>query len=233
VPRFKAMPNLKLELNGWEYASQVSWFEINHRVKPLGDVRVRQAMSHAIDRNFIRDRLWFGIGKVATGPIASTTRFYDPAVAKLQAYDPGAAMQLLDAAGYKPDASGVRFRIKHLALPYGEVWMRLSEYFRASMKKVGIEVTLESTDAGAWARRIGDWDYDTSTNFLSQYGDPTLGVERSYVSRRSRSPTPAATATRRWMHCSQRRATRPIPRCGKRHSPTCRRSCATRSRRSG
>jgi peptide/nickel transport system substrate-binding protein len=103
-------------------------------------------------------------------------------VAKLQAYDPGAAMQLLDAAGYKPDASGVRFRIKHLALPYGEVWMRLSEYFRASMKKVGIEVTLESTDAGAWARRIGDWDYDTSTNFLSQYGDPTLGVERSYVS---------------------------------------------------
>jgi len=182
VPRFKAMPNLTVELNGWEYASQVSWFEINHRVKPLGDVRVRQAMSHAIDRNFIRDRLWFGIGKVATGPIASTTKFYDPAVARLQAYDPGKAMQLLDAAGLKPNAKGVRFTIKQLALPYGEVWVRLSEYFRTAMQKVGIEVTLETTDAGAWARRIGDWDYETSTNFLSQYGDPTLGVERSYVS---------------------------------------------------
>jgi len=43
-------------------------------------------------------------------------------------------------------------------------------------------VVLETTDAGAWAKRIGDWDYETSTNFLSQFGDPTLGVERSYVS---------------------------------------------------
>jgi peptide/nickel transport system substrate-binding protein len=181
VPRFRAMPNLEVELNGWEYASQLSWIEINHRVKPLDDVRVRQAISYAIDRNFIRDRLWFGIGKVATGPVASTTKFYDPTVAKLQPHDPRIAMQLLDAAGLKPDAKGVRFTIKQLALPYGEVWMRLAEYFRTSLRQVGIEVVLETTDAGAWARRIGDWDYETSTNFLSQYGDPTLGVERSYV----------------------------------------------------
>jgi peptide/nickel transport system substrate-binding protein len=182
VPRFKKQANLELELKGWEYASQLSWFEINHRVAPLGDPRVRQAMSHAIDRKFILEKLWFGIGKVATGPIVSTTRFYDPSVAKLQAYDPNKAKQLLDAAGLKPNAKGVRFTIKHIPLPYGEVWTRLSEYFRASMQKVGIEVVLETVDAGAWAQRIGNWDYETSTNFLSQFGDPTLGVERSYVS---------------------------------------------------
>jgi peptide/nickel transport system substrate-binding protein len=182
VPRFKAMPNLQVELNGWEYSSPLSWIEINHRVKPLDDVRVRQAISHAIDRNFILNKLWFGIGKVATGPICSTTKFYDPAVAKLQAHDPAKAKELLDAAGLKPDSKGVRFTIKQLSLPYGEVWMRLSEYFRTALRQVGIEVVLETTDAGAWAKRIGDWDYETSTNFLSQYGDPTLGVERSYVS---------------------------------------------------
>src|SRR5713226_7325832 len=87
VPRFRALPNLEVELKGWEYASQLSWIEINHRVKPLGDVRVRQAINLAIDRNFIRDRLWFGIGKQATGPICSTTKFYDPAVAKLPGHD--------------------------------------------------------------------------------------------------------------------------------------------------
>jgi peptide/nickel transport system substrate-binding protein len=182
IPRFKAKPNLEVELHGWEYASQLSWIEINHRVKPLDDIRVRQAISHALDRNFILNKLWFGIGKVATGPIASTTRFYDPKVAKLQAYDPNKAKALLDAAGLKPNAKGVRFTIKQLALPYGEVWTRLSEYFRTALGHVGIEVVLETTDAGAWAKRIGDWDYETSTNFLSQFGDPTLGVERSYVS---------------------------------------------------
>lgn len=181
VPRFREMANLEVETKGWEYFSPLSWIETNHRVKPLGDVRVRQAMSHAIDRNFITNRLWFGIGKPATSPVASTTRFWDPS-SKLQAHDPKKAMELLDAAGYKPDAKGVRFSIRHLVLPYGEVWSRLAEYFRTAMRQVGIEVTLESTDAGGWARRIADWDYDTSVNFVYQYGDPTLGVERTYVS---------------------------------------------------
>ena len=68
VPRFRAMPNLETELQGWEYASQISWIEVNHRVKPLDDVRVRQAISHALDRNFILGKLWFGIGKAGHRP---------------------------------------------------------------------------------------------------------------------------------------------------------------------
>jgi len=181
VPRFREQANLDVTTKGWEYFSPLMWLELNHRVKPLDDIRVRQAISHAIDRDFVLRRLWFGVGKVATSPVASTTRFYDPA-SKLQTYDPKAAAALLDAAGLKPDSRGIRFSIKHLTLPYGEVWTRLAEYLRTSLKAVGIEVTLESSDAGGWARRIADWDYDTTVNFLYQYGDPTLGVERTYVS---------------------------------------------------
>ncbi|MBL8671543.1 MAG: ABC transporter substrate-binding protein [Alphaproteobacteria bacterium] len=181
VPRFRAMPNMEVTSRGWEYFAPLSWIEINHRVKPLDDPRVRQAMSHAIDRKFILDRLWFGVGKAATSPIASGTRFHDPSV-KLQAFDPRAASGLLDAAGLKPGADGVRFSVRHLPLPYGEVWARLSEYLRTAMRQVGIELKLEASDAGSWARRIGDWDYDTSITYLNQFGDPTLGVERSYVS---------------------------------------------------
>jgi peptide/nickel transport system substrate-binding protein len=181
VPRFQQQPNLSVSAKGWELFSPLSWLEINHRVKPLDDVRVRRAISHALDREFILRRLWFGIGKVATGPIASTTRFFDPSV-RLEKHDPKAAMALLDEAGLKPNAQGVRFSIRHLSLPYGEVWTRLGEYVRTALKGVGIEVVLDSTDAGGWARRVADWDYDTTINFLYQFGDPTLGVERTYVS---------------------------------------------------
>jgi peptide/nickel transport system substrate-binding protein len=181
VPRLRELPNLSVETKGWEYFSPLMWIEINNRVKPMDDPRVRNAMSMAMDRDFILKRLWFGIGKIATSPVASTTRFYDPA-SKLAPHDVKAASALLDEAGVKPGPDGVRFKIRHLVLPYGEIWSRLSEYFRASMKQIGIEVTLESTDPGGWARRISDWDYDTSVNFLYQYGDPTLGVERTYVS---------------------------------------------------
>jgi peptide/nickel transport system substrate-binding protein len=157
------------------------WVEINHRTKPLDDVRVRQAISMALDRDFILKRLWFGIGKVATSPVASTTRFHDPNVS-LAPYDVAKANALLDEAGLKPDANGVRFKLKHLTIPYGEVYARLAEYIRASWKKIGIEVTLETTDTGGWAQRVANWDYDTTVNFEYQYGDPTLGVERTYVS---------------------------------------------------
>lgn len=181
VPRFQAQPNLVVETGGWEYFAPLMWLELNHRVKPLDDVRVRQAISLALDRDFIVKRLWFGIGKPATGPVASATRYYDKALPPL-AHDVKKATALLDEAGLKPGADGVRFKLRHLVLPYGEVWSRLSEYLRASLKTVGIELVLESTDTGGWARRISDWDYDTSINYLYQYGDPTLGVERTYVS---------------------------------------------------
>lgn len=181
VPQLRARPNLNVETKGWEYMSPLSWMEINHRVGPLGDARVRRAMSMAIDRNFIVNRLWFGVGKAATGPISSTTRFYDPNV-KIAGFNIREANALLDAAGLRPNAQGIRATLKHLVLPYGEIWTRLSEYLRQSMRQIGIQLELESTDAGAWARRIGAWEYETSINFLYQLGDPTLGVERSYIS---------------------------------------------------
>ena len=181
VPRFKEQPNLDMTTKGWELFSPLMWLELNHRTKPLDDVRVRQAISHAIDRDFVLRRLWFGVGKVATGPVASTTRFHEAGL-QLPGYDPKAAAKLLDEAGLKPNAQGIRFTLRHLTLPYGEVWARLAEYFRTALKQVGIEVTLEASDAGGWARRVAEWDYDTTVNFLYQYGDPTLGVERTYVS---------------------------------------------------
>lgn len=93
-----------------------------------------------------------------------------------------AANQLLDAAGLRPNAQGIRATLKHIPLPYGEIWTRLSEYLRQSMRQIGIQLDMESVDAGSWARRIGNWEYETSVNFVYQYGDPTLGVERTYVS---------------------------------------------------
>jgi peptide/nickel transport system substrate-binding protein len=181
VPRFRAEPNLEVQTAGWELFSPVMWIEVNHRSAPLGDVRVRRAMSMAVDRNFILNRLWFGIGKIATSPIASTTAFHDPSV-RLPGFDVAAANRLLDEAGHPRRADGSRFELKYMQLPYGEIWTRLGEYLRQAFNNVGIRLVFESVDAGAWARKVAQWDYDLTLNFLYQFGDPTLGVERTYVS---------------------------------------------------
>lgn len=181
VPQMRARPNLEVQTTGWEYMGPLMWMDFNHRVKPLDDVRVRRALTMAVNRDFIAQRLWFGIGKPATGPFHSATRFYD-ASAKAPAYNVEAAKKLLDEAGLKPNGQGVRFTIKHLSLPYGEVFTRLGEFLRQSFRQVGVELQLESVDVGTWSQRTANWEFDTTINYLYQYGDPTLGVERSYVS---------------------------------------------------
>ncbi len=181
VPRLKALPNLTMTTKGYEFFAPIAWLELNHRVKPLDDRRFRQALLYAVDRQFIRDKLWFGLGRVPTGPIASVTKFYEPDVPKY-AYDPAKAKALLDEMGLEPDAKGVRTRLKLLVMPYGETWTRLGEYLKQALAKVGIAITLETTDAAGWAQRVSNWDYEMTMDFTYQYGDPALGVSRTYVS---------------------------------------------------
>jgi peptide/nickel transport system substrate-binding protein len=181
IGRLKAMPHLAVETKGWEWGAPISWMTFNQRRKPFDDKRFRKAVMYALDRNFIKDTIFFGLAKVATGPIHSSSPFYDPNVPKYE-YDPKKAEALLDEMGLKRDANGVRASIKLLGLPYGEVWSRFNEYVKQALKRVGIEVTIESTDVAGWGDRIRNWDFDLAVTYLTTLSDPVLGVARSYIS---------------------------------------------------
>lgn len=181
VPRLAALPHLNLIKKGYEFVAPLSWIEINGREAPLNDKRFRQALMYALDREFIRDKIWFGLGRVATGPINSVTTGYEPDVHKY-GYDPEKAKALLDEMGLKPNGDGVRAEITFTPMPYGETWSRLAEYIKQSWGKVGVNVTLKSTDVAGWVQKVSNWDYQTTTDFVYQYGDPSLGVARTYVS---------------------------------------------------
>ena len=189
VARFKANANFETTNQGYEFLGPLAWIEFNNRIKPMDDKRFRQAVMYALDRNFIRDRIWFGQAKVATGPVSSTTRFYEPAV-KLYPTDPKRAEALLDEMGLTKDKDGVRATVKLLGLPYGETWNRLNEYIKQSLGKVGIKVVVESTDAAGWTQRLANWDFEMLVSYLTQYGDPALGVARTYISSNIKKGVP-------------------------------------------
>ena len=71
----------------------------NMRDSVLKDVRVRQAIGHAIDRQAIVDYLRRGLATVADGMLPPTNWAYEPDVLVLD-YDPERAKALLDEAGY-------------------------------------------------------------------------------------------------------------------------------------
>ena len=189
VTRFKTKPLFEVTNDGYEFLSPLAWIEFNTRAKPMSDKRFRQAVMYALDRDFIRDKIWFGHAKVATGPVSSATRFYDGAVQKY-ALDLKKSEALLDEMGLAKDKDGVRATVKLLGLPYGETWNRLNEYVRQSLAKVGLKVVIESTDPAGWTQRLANWDFEMLVSYLTQYGDPALGVARTYISSNIKKGVP-------------------------------------------
>ncbi len=175
VPRVSKLPNTCVTGEGWEFFSPLAWMWLNNRNPILANKKVRQAIMYAVDREFAKDVIWNGLGKVATGPSASTIKFYTDDVPKYP-YDPAKAKALLKEAGYK----GEKLRI--MPLPYGETWQRWGEAVKQNLVDVGFNIETIATDVPGSNQRNSEWDFDISFTYLYQYGDPALGVARNYIS---------------------------------------------------
>jgi ABC-type transport system substrate-binding protein len=147
------------------------WYvALNTTRGPLKDVRVRQALNHAIDVHTILDKLLGGRGQLAAGVIPPTL---DGADTKREpyAYDPAAAKKLLADAGY---AKG--FDIE-LWLPQDPTFARVAESIQSYLAAVGVRAKIvqrESASAREASRNgqtdmfVKDWyaDYPDAENFL-------------------------------------------------------------------
>ncbi|MCW5233608.1 ABC transporter substrate-binding protein [Verminephrobacter eiseniae] len=177
VKRLRAIPGVDYTTRGWELFSPLAYIMLNQRKPPFDNLKVRQAVMHALNRQLIVDNIFFGQGKPATGPFASATRFYERDTPVFE-FSLKKARALIKESGVEVG----RYPVKILALPYGANWERLDEYVRQMLEGLGLKVSIESTDAGGWAGRAGNWDFDISANYTFQFGDPALGVERLYRS---------------------------------------------------
>ncbi|RVU19410.1 ABC transporter substrate-binding protein [Methylobacterium oryzihabitans] len=175
VPRLSKAKGACMTTKGWEFFGPLSWLWLNNRQGPTANKAFRQAVMYALDRDFARDVVWNGLGKVAVGPSSSSTRYYNAKLAKYS-FDPAKAKALVKESGYKGET------VRLLPLPYGETWQRWAEAVKQNLEDVGIKVELVATDVPGWNQKTSEWDYDIAFSYLYQYGDPALGVARNYVS---------------------------------------------------
>src|SRR5207249_6899860 len=78
---------------------------LNLRDPVLNNLRVRQAISYAIDRKAIVEYLRRGLAKSAVGILPPVSWAFEPNVATFN-YDPARAIALLDEAGYRDPEIG-------------------------------------------------------------------------------------------------------------------------------
>ena len=180
INRLKKNDDLVVTSEGYAAVGPINWLAFNHNHDILKNKAVRQAISFAIDRDFIVNALHAGASTRATGPIANSSPYYSGAV---EAYDVNLAKakRLLDQAGY---TGNPRFELTIDYIPgFDEMQKTVAEYLRTQLKKVGIAVKLRaSPDFPTWAKLVGGHDFDLSMDIVFNWGDPVIGVHRTYLS---------------------------------------------------
>jgi peptide/nickel transport system substrate-binding protein len=108
VKRLEQDPNLQVKAFP---GSNVALLTINTSSPPLDNVKVRQALAYAINRESLIKSLLLGFGKIAHSIIPEESWSYSPG--QTYSYDPARAKQLLDEAGFRdPDGDGPRMRFE-------------------------------------------------------------------------------------------------------------------------
>ncbi len=128
---------------------------LNNSRGPLKDVRVRQAMNYAVDKEALAKNIVGGLGIVADAPISQSTWGY----AKIGAYpfDRAKAKDLLKKAGY-----GKGFEME-LWTPVGRYLMdrQVAENLQAQLAEVGIKVTLRPWEFQALMSEVKRGQFDS------------------------------------------------------------------------
>jgi peptide/nickel transport system substrate-binding protein len=193
--QFKAVQsskNIKTSLstgNGWTAV------ELNPGAKtqsgtPIGDgnpalqnPQVRRAISLAINKQELLDKVVDGQGQVGAGYLAPAfpQLYWTPPAADLQNYDPAEANQILTAAGYRIGPNGVRIDPAtgkpldlRLGIHSGESDdATISTYLVGWLKDIGIEVTIDPMSMSDLNSDLGKGDWDMLMDGWTSAPDPT------------------------------------------------------------
>jgi peptide/nickel transport system substrate-binding protein len=196
IDRLKKDGKLQFETKGNNYSYSVTTLQFNLDDKYFKDLRVRQAIAHAIDRDTLLRVAYFGYGQTTASPIAPGLKAFHDNSPSPYTYDLAAANRLLDEAGYPRAANGSRFSVILDYNTYDDTFARIAEFTRSSLSKIGVNVTLRSSDISSHTKRVfTDRDFSLALGMFANLYDPTLGVQRLYWSKNFRIGLPFSNAS--------------------------------------
>lgn len=149
-----------------------------NRINPLwDDVKVRQAMNYAVDRDALVKGVLLGWGKPAYGPLQMN--WANNGNVNQYGYNPEKAKQLLSEAGWTPGADGIlqkdgkKLSFKLTTFVHDPVRVALVNALSTQFKKIGVDAIPDPREKGSF--KIGQMD-----TFLLGWGSPFDPDEDTY-----------------------------------------------------
>ena len=135
---------------------RIFYLGLNHLKKPFDDLRVRQALNYAIDKEAIVKSLFQGYAQVLDAPASTSLAGY---TGKRYPFDQAKAKQLLAEAGYKPGPGGIlqkdgvpfKFTINTAEGEYPKD-IQVVEAIQNQLRQIGVDASIWKVEAaGRWS----------------------------------------------------------------------------------
>jgi dipeptide transport system substrate-binding protein len=148
----------------------VGYLAFNTQKPPFDDVKVRQALNMAVNKQAIIDVVFQGAGTAAKNPIPPTIWSYNDAVEDYP-YDPEQAKALLAEAGVENLQTNIW--AMPVQRPYNPNARRMAELIQADWAEVGVQAEIVSFEWGEYLKRSLEGEHETLLlGWTGDNGDP-------------------------------------------------------------
>lgn len=178
IDRFKNNPKFNLVMN--KSNNNLSMIEINPFKAPTDNVLVRKAIGYAVNIEEIAQAAYAGTATPNYNPLPNGILGYDPALGEKYGYkhNPQKAKELLQQAGYKPNASGVFEKdgkpltivLWTYTLPNG---MKGAQVIQQNLKSAGFDVKFETFEVASVIGKLKDRQHNINFMWWSGW-DPVF-----------------------------------------------------------
>lgn len=163
--------------------------DLNLKHEPLEDVRVRQAISYAINRSDIAENVLYNVGEAAAGPFLPTMVWANKSLKPYSQNLEKADELLTDAGWVDTDGDGIRDKDgKPLKLNLMTYSARpglppMAEAMAAQLREAGIGIETEVMEMGSIddRREKGDWDLYLAAYNIAMVPDPEYILTNWYM----------------------------------------------------
>ena len=174
VEQYRNDERFVVEAKGHEAIGQIDWLFLNTRSEVLSTPQARQAIALAIDQQGWRDIVELGTSSPNITGIQNASPFYNAGATSYDNRDVEGAMALLAEVGLEGG-----FELDMPATP-GKM-LQTSEYVKQNLEDIGVTVNIRQLpDFPTWAAEVAGGTYDLTWTQVWNWGDPVIGVHRSY-----------------------------------------------------